>query len=70
MKTEYVTNMATPKDKHGIVSLVKEALTQVYFKTAQRLLRFHLRREREFQTDDPENAKLVLHRSIRVRGKT
>ena len=25
---------------------------------------------REFQTDDPENAKLILYRSVRVRGKT
>ena len=25
---------------------------------------------REFQTDDPENAKLVLYRSTRVRGNT
>ena len=25
---------------------------------------------REFQTDDPENAKLILYRSMRVRGKT
>ena len=24
---------------------------------------------REFQTDDPENAKLTLYRSMRVRGK-
>ena len=25
---------------------------------------------REFQTDDPENAKVILYRSMRVRGKT
>ena len=25
---------------------------------------------REFQTDNPENAKLIFYRSMRVRGKT
>ena len=46
MRTEHVTNIASPKGKLGIVSLVKEELAQVYFKTTHRLLRFHLRRER------------------------
>ena len=27
-------------------------------------------REREFQTDDPENAKLIVYRSVRVRSET
>ena len=31
---------------------------------------FSFVRGREFQTDDPENAKLILYRSMRVRGKT
>ena len=46
MRTEHVTNIATPKGKLGIVLLVKEELAQVYFKTTHRLLRFHLRGER------------------------
>ena len=46
MRTENVTNIATPKGKLSIVSLVKEELEQVYFKTTHRLVRFHLRRER------------------------
>ena len=43
---KHVTNIATPKNKLGIVLLVKEELAQVYFKTMHRLVRFHLRRER------------------------
>ena len=31
MRTEHVTNIATPKGKLGIVLLVKEKLAQVYF---------------------------------------
>ena len=46
MRTEHVTNIATPKGKLGIVLLVKEELAQVYFKTTHRLARFHLRGER------------------------
>ena len=46
MQAEHVTNIATPKGKLSIVSLVKEELEQVYFKTTHRLVRFHLRRER------------------------
>ena len=46
MRTEHVTNIATPKGKLGIVSLVKEELTQVSFKPTHRLVRFHLWRER------------------------
>ena len=46
MQAEHVTNIATPKGKLGIVSLVKEELAQVYFKTTHSLLRFHLRGER------------------------
>ena len=46
MQAEHVTNIATPKGKLGIVLLVKEELAQVYFKTAHRLVRFHLRKER------------------------
>ena len=45
MWTEHVTNIAIPKDKLGIVLLVKEELAQVYFKTTHRLVRFHLRGE-------------------------
>ena len=69
MQAEHVTNITTPKGKLGIVLLVKEELAQVYFKTTHRLVRFYLG-GREFQTDDPENAKLVLYRSTRVRGNT
>ena len=46
MWAEHVTNIAIPKGKLGIVLLVKEELTQVYFKTTHRLVRFHLRGER------------------------
>ena len=46
MWAERVTNIATPKGKLGIVLLVKEELAQVYFKTTQRLARFHLLGER------------------------
>ena len=35
------------KRSSGIVSLVSEDLLQVYCKTTHRLIRFHLRRERE-----------------------
>ena len=45
-RIEHVTNLATPKGKLGIVSLVKEELAQVYDKTTHRLARFHLRRAR------------------------
>ena len=31
MRTEHVTNIATPKGKRGIVPLAKEALAQVLF---------------------------------------
>ena len=41
-KKKNVTNIATPKGKLAIVSLVKEALAQDYFKTTHRLVRFHL----------------------------
>ena len=46
MQTDHVTNIATPKGKLGIVSLVKEELAQVYFKITYRPVCFHLRRER------------------------
>ena len=46
MRTEHVTNIATPNGKLGLVLLVKEELAQVYFKTTHKLLRFHLLRER------------------------
>ena len=46
IRTEHVTNIATPKGKLGIVLLVKEELMQVYFKTTHRLVRLHLRGER------------------------
>ena len=46
MRTEHVTTIATPKGKLGIVSLVKEELALVYFKTTHILVHFHLRRRR------------------------
>ena len=46
MWTGHITNIATPRDKFSIVSLVKEELALVYFKTTHRLVCFHLRRER------------------------
>ena len=46
MRTENVTNIATPKGKLGIVSLVKQELARVYFKTTHRLVRFDPRRKR------------------------
>ena len=46
MRTEYITNIATLKDKLGIGSLVKEELEQVYHETTYRLVRFRIRRER------------------------
>ena len=46
MRTEHVTNIATPKGKLDTVLLVKEELVQIYVKTTHRLVRFHLRRER------------------------
>ena len=46
MPTEHVTNIATPKGKLGIVSLVKQELARVYFKTTHRLVHFNLRGER------------------------
>ena len=45
MRTENVTNIYTPRGQLRIISLVKEDLTQVYFKSTHRLLCFHLRRE-------------------------
>ena len=69
MQAEHVTNITTPKGKLSIALLVKEELVQVYLKprTDLYILIFG---GREFQTDDPENAKLVSYRSTRVRGKT
>ena len=72
-RTEHVANMATAKGQLGIVSLVSKNLAQVYFKTIQRRILFFfffIFGGREFRTDDPENAKLVLYRSIRVRCQT
>jgi len=69
MQAEHVTNRTTPKGKLSIALLVKEELAQFYFKTTHRLVCF-IFGGREFQTDDPENAKLVLYRSTRVRGNT
>ena len=46
MRAEHVTNISTPNGKLGIVLLVKEELAQVYFKTTQTLVRFHLLGER------------------------
>ena len=46
MRTEHVTSIATPKGKLGIGLLVKEELSQVYFKTTHRLVHFYLRGER------------------------
>ena len=69
MQAEHVTNIATPKGKLSIVLLVKEELAQVYFKTTQHLY-ILIFGGREFRTDDPENAKLVLYRSTRARGNT
>ena len=61
MQTEHATNIATPKGKLGIASLVKEELAQVNLKPCTDLYVF-IFGGREFQTDDPENAKLVLYR--------
>ena len=36
MRTENVTNIATPKGKLGIVSLVKEEFAQLYLKERER----------------------------------
>ena len=46
MWKETVTNVATPKGQLGIVSLVKEDLVQVCFKTTHRRVCFHLWKER------------------------
>ena len=69
IRTENVTNLTTLKGKLGIVSLSEEELGQVYLKSRTDLYVF-IFGGREFQTDDPENAKPVLYRSIIVRGKT
>ena len=47
--------------------LLKRNLRRFIFKPRKDLYVF-IFGGREFQTDDPENAKLVLYRSIRVRG--
>ena len=44
MRTENVTNIATPKGKLGIVSLVKEEFAQLYLKERER----GREREREY----------------------
>ena len=49
MRTEHVTTITTPKGKLGIVSLVKEELALVYFKTTHILVHFHLRRTPRMQ---------------------
>ena len=38
MQTEHIINIATPKGKLSIVSLVKEELVQVYFKSTHRFV--------------------------------
>ena len=50
MRTENVTDIATPRGQFGTASLVKEHLAQVYFKTAHRLVRFHLPMTQRMQT--------------------
>ena len=69
MRTEHVPNIATPKGKLGIVPLVKRNLRRFILKPRTDL-HFFILGGREFQTDDPANAKLVFYRSILVRGKT
>ena len=69
MRTEHITNIAKPTGKLGIVSLVKEELEQFFFKLSTDLYVF-IFGGREFQTDDPENVKLVSYRSIQMRSKT
>ena len=51
MRTEHVTNIATPNGKLGLVLLVKEELAQVYFKTTHReRSRYDVTREEEQET--------------------
>ena len=69
MRTEHVTNIKTPKGKLALFHLLKRNLRRFIFKPRKDLYVF-IFGGREFQTDDPENAKLVLYRSIRVQGKT
>ena len=71
MRNEHVTNIATPKGKvnSALFHWLKRNLRRFILKLRTDLYVFIFGR-REFQTDDPENAELVLYRSIRVRGKT
>ena len=46
IQTENVTDIATPKCQLSIISLAKEDLVQVYFKTMHRLVCFHFQGER------------------------
>ena len=50
--------------------LLRRNLRRFILKPRTDVLYIFIFGEREFQTDDPENAKLVLYRSTRVRGNT
>ena len=69
MRSETVAKVATAKGQLSIVTLVKEDLAWFILKPRTDLCVF-IFRGREFQSDDTQNAKLVLCRSARVRGKT
>ena len=62
-------NIVIPKVPLNTISFVKQDLTHAYLEATNRLVHFHFG-GREFPTDDPQNAKLILYRSMQVRGKT
>ena len=62
MRAEHVTNIATPKGNSALFYLLKRNLRRFILKPRTDLYVF-IFGGREFQTDDPENAKLVLYRS-------
>ena len=69
MRAEHVRNIATPKGNSALFYLLKRNLRRFILKLCTDLYVF-IFGGREFHTDDPEHAKLVLYRSTRVRGNT
>ena len=73
MKTRTVRlqkfKIVIPKVPLNTISFVKQDLTHAYLEATHRLVHFHFGGI-EFPTDDQENTKLILYRSMQVRGNT
>ena len=71
MQTENVTNIATQeKVNSALFHMLRGWIWHRFISKPRADLNVFIFGGREFQTAEPENAKLELYRSIRVRGKT